>query len=113
MVLSAMKPAWKSRIRLTDAGFRSLGEDIDTAAPARCLDFHVFGSIAAFERERISERTKGGGLRSVRKRGRVLRSSVVLPAQLDRHRYVEARLMAWFVRNSSGLGRMNRSLSAP
>jgi DNA invertase Pin-like site-specific DNA recombinase len=37
------------------AGFRSLAEDIDTTTPAGRLVFHVFASIAQFERERISE----------------------------------------------------------
>ncbi len=52
------------------AGFRSLAEDIDTTTPAGRLVFHVFASIAQFERERISERTKEGLVAS-RKRGRV------------------------------------------
>lgn len=52
------------------AGFRSLSEDIDTTTPAGRLIFHVFASIAQFERERISERTKEG-LQAARKRGRV------------------------------------------
>jgi len=57
-------------IRERGAGFRSLAEDIDTTTPAGRLVFHVFASIAQFERERISERTKEG-LASARKRGRV------------------------------------------
>lgn len=57
-------------IREKGAGFRSLGEDIDTTTPAGRLVFHVFGSIAEFERERIVERTKEG-LAAARKRGRV------------------------------------------
>lgn len=57
-------------IREKGAGFRSLGEEIDTTTPAGRLIFHVFGSIAEFERERIVERTKEG-LAAARKRGRV------------------------------------------
>ena len=57
-------------IRERGAGFRSLAVDIDTTTPAGRLVFHVFASIAQFERERISERTREG-LESARKRGRI------------------------------------------
>ena len=57
-------------VRAKGAGFRSLAEDIDTTTPAGRLVFHVFASIAQFERDRISERTKEG-LVAARKRGRV------------------------------------------
>ena len=52
------------------AGFKSIAEDIDTTTSAGRLIFHVFASIAQFERERISERTKEG-LEAARKRGRI------------------------------------------
>lgn len=58
------------RIQTKGAGFRSLAEDIDTTTPAGRLVFHVFASIAQFERERIGERTKEG-LLAARKRGRI------------------------------------------
>ncbi|MFV1934503.1 recombinase family protein, partial [Phaeobacter gallaeciensis] len=70
-------------IRERGAGFRSLAEDIDTTTPAGRLVFHVFASIAQFERERISERTREG-LASARKRGRIGgRPPALSPAQKD------------------------------
>jgi DNA invertase Pin-like site-specific DNA recombinase len=64
------------------AGFRSLAEDIDTTTPAGRLVFHVFASIAQFERERIAERTREG-LEAARKRGRVGgRPRALTPAQV-------------------------------
>lgn len=69
------------RIQAAGAGFRSLGEDIDTTTPAGRLIFHVFASIAQFERERIVERTMEG-LAAARKRGRVGgRPPALSPAQ--------------------------------
>lgn len=68
-------------IQSRGAGFRSIGEDIDTTTPAGRLVFHVFASIAQFERERIVERTKEG-LEAARKRGRVGgRPPALSPAQ--------------------------------
>ncbi|WBU55363.1 recombinase family protein [Paracoccus sp. SCSIO 75233] len=58
------------RIRAAGADFRSLAEEIDTSSPAGRLVFHVFGSIAEFERARIAERTREG-LEAARRRGRI------------------------------------------
>ena len=81
-------------IQAKGAGFRSLGEDIDTTSPAGRLVFHVFASIAQFERERIVERTKEG-LAAARKRGRVGgRPPALTPSQkieVKRMRDVELR----------------------
>ncbi len=57
-------------IETAGAGFRSLAEDIDTTTPAGRLIFHVFASIAQFERERIRERTVEG-LKAARAKGRI------------------------------------------
>ena len=57
-------------IREYGADFRSLAADIDTTTPAGRLVFHVFASVAQFEQERISERTREG-FASARKRGRI------------------------------------------
>lgn len=50
-------------------GFESLTERIDTSTAAGELVFHVFGSIAQFERRLIVERTQAG-LAAARARGR-------------------------------------------
>ena len=50
-------------------GFRSLTENIDTTTPSGRLIFHLFGSLAEFERDLIRERVQAG-LKSARRRGR-------------------------------------------
>ena len=49
--------------------FMSLQENIDTTSTSGKLIFHIFAALAEFEREIISERTKGG-LKAARARGR-------------------------------------------
>jgi len=51
-------------------GFRSIMENMDTNTPGGMLIFHLFGSLAEFERNLIIERTMSG-LAAARARGRV------------------------------------------
>lgn len=51
-------------------GFRSLTEAIDTMSPGGKLVFHIFASLAEFERGIIRERTKAG-LAAARARGKI------------------------------------------
>lgn len=51
-------------------GFRSLTESIDTTTPAGKLVLHMFGAVAEFERNLISQRTIAG-LKAAAKQGRV------------------------------------------
>ncbi|WHH59305.1 recombinase family protein [Petroclostridium sp. X23] len=53
-----------------EIGFKSLQENIDTTTSGGRLVFHIFGSLAEFEREIIRERTKAG-LTAARARGRL------------------------------------------
>lgn len=48
----------------------SIKENIDTSTPTGKLTFHIFASLAEFERDLICERTKAG-LLSARARGRM------------------------------------------
>jgi len=50
-------------------GFRSLQENIDTTSSGGKLIFHIFCSLAEFERDVIRERTQAG-LKAARARGR-------------------------------------------
>jgi DNA invertase Pin-like site-specific DNA recombinase len=50
-------------------GFQSLTENIDTISPTGKLIFHIFGSLAEFERGLIQERVKAG-LAAAKKKGK-------------------------------------------
>jgi DNA invertase Pin-like site-specific DNA recombinase len=52
-----------------EVGFRSLQENIDTTTSGGKLIFHIFASLAEFERDLIRERTNAG-LAAARARGR-------------------------------------------
>ncbi len=66
-------------------GFRSLQESIDTTSGVGKLIFHVFASLAEFERDLIRERTLAG-IESARARGRVGGR----PRALDANRIAQA-----------------------
>jgi len=58
-----------TELQKRNVGFRSLTENIDTTSPGGKLIFHIFGSLAEFERDLIRERTLAG-LAAARARGR-------------------------------------------
>ena len=53
-----------------EVGFKSLTENIDTTTPGGKLVFHIFASLAEFERSIIQERTRAG-LAAARDQGRL------------------------------------------
>lgn len=57
------------QLRERKIGFKSLQENIDTTTPTGKLIFHIFASLAEFERDLIRERTNAG-LAAARARGR-------------------------------------------
>lgn len=58
-----------AQLQQRSIGFKSLTENIDTATSGGKLIFHVFGSLAEFERDLIRERTQAG-LVAARARGK-------------------------------------------
>src|SRR6266511_708459 len=58
-----------TELQKRNVGFRSLTENIDTTSSGGKLIFHIFGSLAEFERDLIRERTQAG-LDAARARGR-------------------------------------------
>lgn len=58
-----------SELEKQKIGFQSLQESIDTTTPGGKLVFHIFGALAEFEHNLISDRTKAG-LEAARARGR-------------------------------------------
>jgi DNA invertase Pin-like site-specific DNA recombinase len=71
-------------------GLRSLTENIATTTPGGRLIFHVFGALAAFERDLVKERTMAGLLAAARGR-QAGRRPVVTPGKLERARALLAQ----------------------
>ena len=59
-----------TRLNNRKIGFKSITENIDTTTSGGKLVFHIFGALAEFERDIISERTNAG-LSAARARGRL------------------------------------------
>ena len=71
-------------------GFRSVHESIDTTTPGGRLVFHLFASLAEFERDLIRDRTTAGR-EAARARGRVGgRPTVLTPAKVRQQRRMHA-----------------------
>ncbi len=58
-----------NEIQTKGAGLKSLNDSIHTTTPHGNLTFYLFATLAEFERDMISERTKAG-LAAARARGR-------------------------------------------
>jgi DNA invertase Pin-like site-specific DNA recombinase len=56
-------------LKQQDIAFKSITENIDTSSATGQLVFHIFGALAEFERNLITERTMAG-LEAARARGR-------------------------------------------
>ena len=90
-----------ARLKDQGAGFRSLAEEVDTTGPDGEMVFHVLSTVARFERDRISERTREG-LAAARKLGRTGGRPPALDpqqrAEVRRMRDVEGRRIAEIAR---------------
>ncbi len=73
-------------LRKAGVGFRSLQEQIDTTSAGGRFYLHILASLAEFERELISERTRAG-MESARRRGKHIgRLRKLSPQQIDHAR---------------------------
>ena len=83
----------------------SLEERLDTSSAAGELVFHVFGSIAHFERRLISERTRDG-IAAARKRGRTPGRPPLDPETVSAaQKLIEAGLSPGQAAKQPGIGR--------
>lgn len=84
-----------------EKGFRSITEQIDTTTPSGRLVFHLFASLAQFERDLIRERVRAG-ITAARARGRMGGRPRVLEGAKAK---LAAKLMADRNRNVSDICR--------
>lgn len=86
-----------NRIQEKGASFQSVNDQIDTTSAHGKFTFHIFASLAEFERDIIRERTKAG-LAAARARGRVggrpkgLSKKAQHKAMLAKQLYLEGEL---------------------
>jgi DNA invertase Pin-like site-specific DNA recombinase len=93
------------RLREHGIALLSLEEKIDTSSAAGELIFHVFGSIAHFERRLISERTKDG-IAAARAKGKLPGRQALDMAKVDAAlKLVEARISPAEAAKQLGIGR--------
>lgn len=93
------------KLRERGIALLSLEEKIDTSSAAGELIFHVFGSIAHFERRLISERTKDG-IAAARARGKFPGRQALDAAKVDAAlKLVEARVSPTEAAKQLGIGR--------
>lgn len=92
-------------LKKSNIQFMSLEEKIDTSSAAGELVFHIFGSIAHFERRLISERTRDG-ITAARARGKMPgRPSLSTETRKAAFALVEAGLSPAKAAEQLGIGR--------
>ena len=85
------------------AGFRSLGDPIDTTSPQGRFTLQILGAVAEFERALIRERTNAG-LKAARDRGRIGGNPALRSGSVGAARAVHAARDARFGLPEIGLG---------
>lgn len=108
---------WMTMFNTRGIGFRSLQEGIDATTAAGRLFFHIFGSLAEFERELIRERTHAG-LVAARARGRVGgrdRALNEVQIKMAQEMYARRDMTVAEIANALGVSRSTvyRALPAP
>jgi len=102
-------------LKARDVGFQSLNETIDTTTANGELIFHLFASMAQFERSLIVERTQAG-LAAAKKRGVRLGRPPALKSEQVKHarKLIEAGEQPTAVASSLGINRstLYRALKA-